>query len=1032
MPNYLKIFLLILIILPPFLSAETYVSGEVSGTWTREGSPYYVLGDSLILPQDSLLTVEAGVEVIFTENDQVFFINGDLTCLGEFQDSVVFKGDTGIIWTKFVIASIPGTGSIHLEYTVLEDCIVGIRIEDGTPCLTLHNCAIRDSDASILGWGTPVDITDCEIANGINITCTGGVFTGNHVGGAVYFYYGGFMEISNNVVEGWHLLVKRINSHLENNICDYIEAGGEMGLFCNVTAINNTCGNFDVDHPAQTLIENNTINGILTLEESESCTDVLVTRNWINACITLNQCGHVTIENNSVLGNAPNFYAAINLIEAYDVNIRNNILTGYRGIEAPLTPWQVSIDYNNVFVSDSAFVNCQPWIGNNNVFEDPMYIDGDPFDFNVKCGSAAVDAGDPESPLDPDSTRADIGTEFFDWRENHPPNSFISFDSLERWVDETVEFYVWAYDDAPGLEWLFDMPEWLTVIPGFDVWETDTVHISGTVPPLQDSFTIQAITEDAEGLTDTVSAYVFVYPTNYLRGSLSGVLDITYSPYVVYEDITVEEEDTLTIMPGVELQFMETGFDVYGKLICEGTAEDSITFTTAIMEPEPEVWENIYIFHDSQDTIRFKYCLIEYAFNGAIGIDSGSVQISNCSFFNCYSYLIIGFYNSYGNYGLLEFNYIDSSNEYGEILLRNGICQHNFFNGGGKISLKAPGAIAEYNLFYESDMGITASSNSIVRYNQIHNIDGYALYNYGVAESPLFHDNYVKGCEIGAKHIPWINQASKPQFYNNVFEDCEVGFYSETCRPDTSYVYNNVFRNCDVGIESHGDQDILIHFENNSITDCDTAFKVASPDHISFLYNNIYNNGIDFVGFPAGTGNLTGVNANGDSCDIGHNIYFNPMFGGGEPFNYHLHEGSPLIDAGNPAPQFFDPDSTINDIGFYGGLYGESYPYLGAISPQSEAEIPSEFTLTQNFPNPFNNSTSFIFTLPEIADVSIGIYNVLGQLVKDYSLEKRQPGVYRVVWDGVSSSGEHVSSGIYLCTVDIGDEQKTITMMLVK
>ncbi len=56
------------------------------------------------------------------------------------------------------------------------------------------------------------------------------------------------------------------------------------------------------------------------------------------------------------------------------------------------------------------------------------------------------------------------------------------------------------------------------------------------------------------------------------------------------------------------------------------------------------------------------------------------------------------------------------------------------------------------------------------------------------------------------------------------------------------------------------------------------------------------------------------MNANGDSCDVFNNIYDNPLMVNPSAGNYHLQEGSPCIDAGDPASPL-DPDGTVADIG---------------------------------------------------------------------------------------------------------------------
>ena len=48
-------------------------------------------------------------------------------------------------------------------------------------------------------------------------------------------------------------------------------------------------------------------------------------------------------------------------------------------------------------------------------------------------------------------------------------------------------------------------------------------------------------------------------------------------------------------------------------------------------------------------------------------------------------------------------------------------------------------------------------------------------------------------------------------------------------------------------------------------------------------------------------------------------------------------------------------------------------------TPVSDSNVPEEFNLCQNFPNPFNNTTVISFSLPEAAEIDLRIYNMLGQ-----------------------------------------------------
>jgi len=92
---------------------------------------------------------------------------------------------------------------------------------------------------------------------------------------------------------------------------------------------------------------------------------------------------------------------------------------------------------------------------------------------------------------------------------------------------------------------------------------------------------------------------------------------------------------------------------------------------------------------------------------------------------------------------------------------------------------------------------------------------------------------------------------------------------------------------------------------------------------------------------------------------------------------------------------------------------------------------PTAFGLSQNYPNPFNASTTIRFALPTDSDVSLRIYNVAGQLVREYK-QHMNTGYRSITWDGTNAKGEVVASGVYFYKLQAADFTKTLKMTLLK
>src|SRR5690554_1429227 len=88
--------------------------------------------------------------------------------------------------------------------------------------------------------------------------------------------------------------------------------------------------------------------------------------------------------------------------------------------------------------------------------------------------------------------------------------------------------------------------------------------------------------------------------------------------------------------------------------------------------------------------------------------------------------------------------------------------------------------------------------------------------------------------------------------------------------------------------------------------------------------------------------------------------------------------------------------------------------------------------LHANYPNPFNPETTISYSVEKAGNVTIEVYNMLGQKVKTLVNDTQTPGNHTVVWNGTDNNGKSVSSGVYFYRMKNGTYSKTNKMILMK
>ena len=184
-----------------------------------------------------------------------------------------------------------------------------------------------------------------------------------------------------------------------------------------------------------------------------------------------------------------------------------------------------------------------------------------------------------------------------------------------------------------------------------------------------------------------------------------------------------------------------------------------------------------------------------------------------------------------------------------------------------------------------------------------------------------------------------------------------------------------------------------------------------------------------FDGTPAAALPFNDVAANdSDPYPVGDQyVFFSSTRAGGQG-NYDLYLAD--INTGNTWSLSEINPNLNTSLHELGASYVSAQEAVTVIS----TNLPRRFTLSlsQNYPNPFNPSTQITYQIAEPGEVSLVIYNVVGQAVRTLVADRREAGIFQVEWDGKNGSGQKVSSGVYLYRLVSQQVVETRRMLLLK
>ena len=917
----------------PALADTTWVAGgRISGNLTVEGSPYMIQGNDTIGVTDTL-QIGPGVTVHFT-GQQKIVVNGLLRALGTAQDSIRFTTDTldnPNRWRS--LRFISSHDSCKLEYCIIEfskaagagDDRYGGGIECRTSRPTISHCTIRHNYAQIDGGGIY-----CQVNSAPRISSC--ALYGNH---AEFGGGGGLMARTSAPV--------LTNCSIHHNSTPL--HGGGLSFRNIALPVITGC---DIHHNTAQIGGGVYCTGATNIATLTACTIHDNTASVSGGGMTI-ASGPSQLSRCFIYANSAEFGGGVCDSTTGSI-LRNCMFTD-----------NVAGQYGGGLYSGNnaatQILHCT-FAGNG-------AAQGGNVEFFYSAGSLensviAFSSAGPGLTILMDSPITVSHNDFF-W--NIGGNITGSY-PIEIGVEDTVNL---NGDPCDVYNNIFLDPLFVDLANG-------NLHLQNSSPCIS-AAEASDVTEDFDGNPrpnpdDTqpdMGAFESVQGGNlYACGALSG--EIGPGDVDVPCDIFVETGDSLVIAPGTRFHFLgRFSFTIYGKLEAIGAPGDSIIFTSDSEDPATD-WRGLR-FIGAHDSTRLSYVVVEHARgNGSSQMDgSGGVYCDNASFRMEHSTIRNNMSTHRGG-GLACYG--NSQPQFHECAILNNTAEGDIFIFGGGVFADhaAPylnGCEIAFNSASHRGGGVYADSADIQLTNcLIHNNsapDGAGLYAFGGAPALLrctiqnntattsgggaFLHSHANFSSCTIRNNTAVNGAGiYTDFFDAALNYCVLNsnnasgsggaIYARTSAPmitRCTMVANAAATGAGIYLFSAApviNSSIItqsaagIYFES-SVTAvvwyCDFA---SNPGGNFAFFNN------DPAQGPVALGSLDRVNVNGDSSDAYFNIFLNPLFVDAPQQDFHLQEGSPCIQAGDPA-QPLDPDGTIADIGafFVGGQISPPAPF---------------------------------------------------------------------------------------------------------
>jgi len=490
-------------------------------------------------------------------------------------------------------------------------------------------------------------------------------------------------------------------------------------------------------------------------------------------------------------------------------------------------------------------------------------------------------------------------------------------------------------------------------------------------------------------------------------------------------DVKVAPDVVLTIKPGVKVRFEENAsLYITGGLKIQGDNDEKIVFTSN--SNSDELYHNGIEIKNPNENIYFSFCEIEEAETGILVADANiNVNINNCIIRNNGDGLII--YNSNPE---ISNNLIIDNENIGISCFKGAnadIDNNSLFNPEYEIFIDQSRPLLEekyndlwnddyYTVVYKPGGGSAQPLN--VDYNWWGTTDIQYIRDRLLNDSRLFELDFICPIQNNENYTPTRSSDSRLLFESGIVEKDNGNFL----------IAEGIFK------------DLILTYPSCSEISLAFSALISCYDSGELNFNLLQSYYLEL---------LNSYNENPENKILKSLITFCKRKKGEYDPAIADYEAILLND-----PTYEDSCYAVIDIGnTYLEAEGRASGRLDYLIPESwethlvttksllksiisndpfgnDTPLPQFSVLYSNYPNPFNPSTTFSFSIPNDKKVNLSIYNIKGQKVRSIANDEFDKGFHRLIWDGKNTFGKEVSSGVYMYKLDVGGKTKAVKKCL--